>query len=231
MREIVFDTETTGISPSDGHKLVEIGALELRGHMPTGKTLQIYINPQRSMPKEAEAVHGITEKFLADKPIFSQVYQEFLDFIGDDSKLIAHNANFDMGFLNYELKLVGHKGLDKSRVIDTLAIARKKFPGSPANLDALCRRFGIDISGRDLHGALLDSRLLADVYLELIGGRQRGLGLSELAKKDENSSKDELENSNKKVRERRTFKPSEGELKAHESMLEDIKNPVWRKKD
>lgn len=177
MREIVLDTETTGFDPFDGDRIVEIGALELVGHMPTGRTYHQYINPQRNMPTEAFEVHGISEEFLRDKPVFAAIAQDFLDFIGD-ATLVIHNASFDMKFLNAELKWVGKPLIANERALDTLMIARKKFPGSPASLDALCRRFGITTE-RELHGALLDSQILADVYLELIGGRQPGLVLSQ----------------------------------------------------
>ncbi len=190
MREIVLDTETTGFEPDSGDRIVEIGCLELLNHMPTGKTFHVYINPERSMPMDAFKVHGIgpdlleppqePEKgqiLLRDKPVFDKVGQDFLDFI-QDSKLVIHNASFDMKFLNAELGWMGLPHIPFDRAIDTLGIARKKFPGSPASLDALCRRFGIDNSSRTLHGALLDSEILADVYLELIGGRQPDFGLS-----------------------------------------------------
>ncbi|MBT0957700.1 DNA polymerase III subunit epsilon [Alphaproteobacteria bacterium KMM 3653] len=176
MREIVMDTETTGLDPYDGHRIVEIGGVELIGHMPTGRTYHQYINPKRSMPKEAFDVHGISEEFLADKPLFEDIAQEFLDFCGD-ATLVIHNASFDMKFLNAELEWCKKPLLPMDQALDTLAIARRRFPGSPASLDALCRRFGIDNSNRELHGALLDSEILADVYLELIGGRQPGLVL------------------------------------------------------
>ena len=177
MREIVMDTETTGLDPYDGHRIVEIGGVELHNHVPTGRTYHQYINPQRDMPQEAFNVHGISEEFLRDKPLFSDIAQAFLDFVGD-AKLVIHNASFDMKFLNAELKWVGKPLLPDNQALDTLAIARKRFPGSPASLDALCRRFGIDNSNRTLHGALLDSEILADVYLELIGGRQPDFALS-----------------------------------------------------
>ena len=179
MREIVLDTETTGFDPETGDRLVEIGAVELKGHMPTGEIYHQYINPERSVPQDAVDVHGLDDKFLADKPKFARVAQDFLDFIGTDSKLVIHNAAFDMKFLNAELKWLGMPQIPYDRAIDTLEIARKKFPGSPASLDALCRRFGIDNSSRTLHGALLDSEILAEVYLELIGGRQPDLVLAE----------------------------------------------------
>ena len=177
MREIVLDTETTGFDPETGDRIVEIGAVELFGHMATGKTYHQYINPERSMPEEAFQVHGLGDDFLRDKPKFAQIGQAFLDFIGD-AKLVIHNAAFDVKFLNAELKWMGLPQIPWEQAIDTLEIARKRFPGSPASLDALCRRFNIDNSSRTLHGALLDSEILAEVYLELIGGRQPDFGLS-----------------------------------------------------
>lgn len=177
MREIVLDTETTGFEPSEGHRIVEIGAVELFNHLPTGRTYHQYINPQRSMPKEAFEVHGLGDDFLRDKPVFKAVGQAFLDFVGD-ARLVIHNAAFDMKFLNAELQWAGLPGLPFDRAIDTLMMARSRFPGSPASLDALCRRFGVDNSAREKHGALLDSEILAEVYLELVGGRQPDLVLS-----------------------------------------------------
>ena len=171
-RSVVLDTETTGFDAEGADRIVEIGALELMNHLPTGRTLHIYIDPERPMPKEAFDVHGLGDDFLRGKPKFAQIAQEFIDFIADDAKLVIHNASFDMKFLNAELKRAGYPVIPWSRALDTLAVAREKFPGSPASLDALCRRFGIDNSSRELHGALLDSELLAEVYLELIGGRQ-----------------------------------------------------------
>ncbi|HMQ40356.1 MAG TPA: DNA polymerase III subunit epsilon [Paracoccus sp. (in: a-proteobacteria)] len=178
MREIVMDTETTGLDPATGDRLVEIGAVELMNHLPTGRTFHKYINPQRDVPEGAVAVHGLTAEFLSDKPLFADVAGEFLDFIGTGTKLVIHNASFDMKFLNAELKMCGRPALPWSRALDTLALAREKFPGAQNSLDALCRRFGIDNSARTLHGALLDSEILADVYLELIGGRQPDLVLA-----------------------------------------------------
>lgn len=178
MREIVLDTETTGFEAEGGDRIVEIGALELVNHLPTGRTFHVYINPERSMPQGAFEVHGLGDDFLRDKPKFAAIAQGFLDFIGPDAKLVIHNASFDMKFLNAELARAGHPTLPWSRALDTLALAREKFPGSPSSLDALCRRFGVDNSGRELHGALLDSELLAEVYLELIGGRQPDFALS-----------------------------------------------------
>jgi DNA polymerase-3 subunit epsilon len=193
MREIVLDTETTGFEPGEGHRIVEIGAVELFNHLPTGKTYHQYINPERGMPREAFEVHGIGHDILElpgqpvpggvtlrDKPVFARIGQAFLDFVGD-AQLVIHNAAFDMKFLNFELSRVGLPVLPNTRATDTLMIARQKFPGSPASLDALCRRFGIDNSMREKHGALLDSEILAEVYLELIGGRQPDLVLSSVA--------------------------------------------------
>ncbi|MFN4173457.1 MAG: DNA polymerase III subunit epsilon [Pseudorhodobacter sp.] len=190
MREIVLDTETTGFEPTQGDRIVEIGALELYNHLPTGKTYHQYINPERGMPEEAFGVHGIGpdllpsprpaapgEVTLRDKPVFRDIAAAFVDFIGE-ARLVIHNASFDMKFLNHELQAVGFPILPDKRALDTLAIARRKFPGSPASLDALCRRFGVDNSGREKHGALLDSEILAEVYLELIGGRQPDFALS-----------------------------------------------------
>jgi len=177
MREIVLDTETTGFEPSEGHRIVEIGAVELINHLPTGQTYHQYINPERMMPKEAFEVHGLGDDFLRDKPIFARIGRAFLDFIAD-APLVIHNAAFDMKFLNFELGRAGLPTLPPARATDTLLIARSRFPGSPASLDALCRRFNIDNSMREKHGALLDSEILAEVYLELIGGRQPDLVLS-----------------------------------------------------
>ncbi len=178
MREIVLDTETTGFEPSEGDRIVEIGAVELRGHMPTGRVYHQYINPQRAMPQAAFEVHGLGDDFLRDKPVFKDIAGQFLDFVGE-AKLVIHNAAFDMKFLNAELGWCGKPLLPNDQALDTLAIARKKFPGSPASLDALCRRYGIDNSAREKHGALLDSEILAEVYLELIGGRQPDFALAE----------------------------------------------------
>lgn len=176
MREIVMDTETTGLDPTQGHKVVEIGAVELFNHIPTGRTFHQYINPKRQMPKEAFDIHGLSIEFLTSYPVFKDIAEKFLNFIGS-STLIIHNASFDVKFLNFELDSVGAEKIQNDRVLDTLKLARSKYPGSPASLDALSRRFRIDISKRSKHGALLDSQILAEVYLELIGGRQPGLEL------------------------------------------------------
>lgn len=177
MREIVLDTETTGFDPFTGDRIVEIGCIELNNHVATGNTFHVYINPERAMPEEAFKVHGLGDDFLRGQPKFAEIGQKFLDFVAD-AKLVIHNAAFDMKFLNAELEWMKLPLLPMAQAIDTLEIARKRFPGSPASLDALCRRFGIDNSARTLHGALLDSEILAEVYLELIGGRQPGLVLS-----------------------------------------------------
>ncbi|SFD63420.1 DNA polymerase III subunit epsilon [Roseivivax sediminis] len=177
MREIVLDTETTGFDPEQGDRIVEIGAVELWNHVATGQTFHKYINPERGMPQEAFEVHGLGDDFLRDKPVFAQIADEFLTFVGD-AKIVIHNAAFDMKFLNAELGWLKKPQLPWEQAVDTLAIARAKFPGSPASLDALCRRFAIDNSSRTLHGALLDSEILAEVYLELIGGKQPDFALS-----------------------------------------------------
>lgn len=189
MREIVLDTETTGFEPEQGDRIVEIGAVELYNHMPTGKTYHQYINPERAMPAEAFAVHGLGDDFLRDKPVFAKIVDEFRAFIGD-SKLVIHNAAFDVKFLNAELRWAKRPLLAADCAIDTLDIARRRFPGSPASLDALCRRFGIDNSSRTLHGALLDSEILAEVYLELIGGKQPDLVLAPVQTKSANGESD-----------------------------------------
>ncbi|WP_418592586.1 DNA polymerase III subunit epsilon [Ponticoccus sp. (in: a-proteobacteria)] len=189
MREIVLDTETTGFEPEQGDRIVEIGAVELYNHMPTGKTYHQYINPERAMPAEAFAVHGLGDDFLRDKPVFAKIVDEFRAFIGD-SKLVIHNAAFDVKFLNAELRWAKRPLLAADCAIDTLDIARRRFPGSPASLDALCRRFGIDNSSRTLHGALLDSEILAEVYLELIGGKQPDLVLTPVQTKSANGESD-----------------------------------------
>ena len=232
MREIVLDTETTGISPRDGHRIIEIGALELMHHLPTGRNLHLYINPERDIDEGAIAVHGITLDFLADKPIFADIAEEFLNFIGSDP-LVIHNASFDMAFINAELTRVDRPALAMSQSIDTLAMARKKFPGAQANLDALCRRFEIDITHRDLHGALLDANLLASVYVELLGGRQPGLLLDADANSKSKTPQDDAAEDPcfhidaKNIRPIRAHAPTEDELAAHAEFIVGIKNSVW----
>ena len=224
-REIILDTETTGLDPVEGHRLVEIGCLELVNHLPTGKVFHTYLNPMRDVPAEATRVHGLTTEFLKSHPLFTEKVGEFTDFIGE-SMLVIHNAEFDMKFINAELKSSGFKPLPMTRATDTLLMARQKFPGQPANLDALCRRFKIDNSERKLHGALLDAELLAEVYLELIGGRQHGLGLGgELAAKQSQALNAKIK---RQKREARSFPPSNDELAAHETLLNKIKGALWR---
>jgi DNA polymerase III subunit epsilon len=177
MREIVLDTETTGLDPNSGDRIVEIGGVELKNLVPTGRTYHQYINPERDMPREAFEVHGLSAEFLSDKPVFAQIASAFADFVGD-ARLVIHNAAFDVKFLNAELGWAGRPSIPWARAVDTLDIARRRFPGAQNSLDALCRRFGVDNSGREKHGALLDSELLAEVYLELMGGRQPDFSLS-----------------------------------------------------
>ena len=223
MREICFDTETTGLNPEGGDRLVEIGAVELINHVPTGKIFHEYINPERDVPEEVVKIHGLTNEFLADKPTFDQIAQKWVDFIGDDGILVAHNAEFDMKFTNYELKKLGYQTYDWDRVVDTLAIAKNEFPGARNNLDALCRRFNIDNSARTFHGALLDAQLLAEVYLQLLGGDEPSIKFINSAKKQENTH---VINS-VEIKERH-FELSLEERDAHRAFLEkNIKNPIW----
>ena len=233
VREIVLDTETTGLSPDDGHRIIEIGALELINHMPTGKKCHLYINPEREIDVEAERVHGLSGAFLADKPVFTDIVDEFLDFIQND-KLIIHNAPFDMGFINAELKWAGKTPLPADQAIDTLVMARKKFPGAQASLDALCRRFAIDNSHRDLHGALIDADLLAEVYIELTGGRQPDLGLGAsqaaiTASQDDSAAATQgftIETG--PLRPARPHAVSAAEKEAHDAFIETLSDPIWR---
>ncbi len=230
MREIVLDTETTGFEPTEGDRIVEIGAVELFNHMPTGRTYHQYINPGRSMPKAAFEVHGLGDDFLRDKPAFREIGQAFLDFVGTD-KMVIHNASFDMKFLNFELSTIGLPVLPFGQAIDTLLIARKKFPGSPASLDALCRRFGVDNSGREKHGALLDSEILAEVYLELIGGRQPDFGLSSLVEKTSNSANDQAEWRPKPRPVPLATRLTEAEAAAHAVFVEKLgASATWAKR-
>ena len=228
MREIVFDTETTGLDPVAGHRVVEIGCVELVNHMPTGETRQWYINPQRDMPEEAYNIHGLSEEFLSDKPLFSAIAEEFVTFI-EGAMLIAHNANFDMKFVNAELAALDRPNLPKDKVIDTIPMARKKIPGAQYSLDALCRRFQIDLSVREKHGALLDAELLAEVYLELIGGRQPGLVLastnSTISAEMAVAAKPDATN----ARPPRPHAPTAEEAAAHQVFVEKIDDPIWNK--
>ncbi len=220
MREIVLDTETTGLDPESGHRIVEIGCLELINHIPSGATYHAYLNPEREMPSGAFEIHGLSDAFLADKPLFAAVADDLLAFLGD-SMLVIHNAQFDLGFLNAEFGRIDRAPLPESRAIDTVGLARRKFPGAPANLDALCRRFGIDNAARTRHGALLDAELLAEVYLELIGGRQPSLGLG-AARRAETEAREE-----RAPRAPRSHAPSEEESAAHAEFLKKIRNPIW----
>lgn len=230
MREIVLDTETTGLELNDGHRVVEIGAVELYNHVPTGRTFHTYVNPGREMPAEALRVHGLTAAFLREQPLFGDVVDAFLAFLDQDGEanpapcpLVMHNAEFDVAFLNMELALLGRPPLDRGRrIVNTLLIARQRFPGAPNSLDALCRRFNVDGSMRTRHGALLDAELLAEVYLGLMGGRQPNLGLVVTGSGARSRT----------VRERvyrapRPHAPSPEELAAHAAFLEQIKEPIW----
>lgn len=220
-RSILFDTETTGLDPATGDRVIEIAALELVSDLPTGRSFRVLIDPERDVPEEASRVHGFTAADLEGKPKFAEVVDEFLSFIGDD-QLIAHNARFDFGFLNAELKRAGRKPLDMSRMVDTLDMARERFPGMPNSLDALCRRFGIDLSARTTHNALLDCKLLADVYVELMGGRQHGLGL--VADGSHGPAVMYEGPVNRRVVR---VVPTPQELAAHRAFVEELKEPVW----
>ena len=222
MREFILDTETTGLDPNMGLRLVEIGAIELINHTPTGVNYQTYINPERDVDPGAQEIHGLTNEFLKQHPAFGDISTEFMNFLAD-STLIIHNAPFDLAFINMELSRLGVAPISSERVIDTLVLARKKFPGAQANLDALCRRFAIENRHRELHGALVDAALLADVYIELIGGKEPTLGLS--AKK----SKTVAEDIARVYQNPRSFPVSEEELELHRAFVETLKNPIWDK--
>ncbi len=224
MREIVLDTETTGLDPGDGHRVIEIGCVELLNHMPSGETYQQYINPERDMPAETFRIHGLSEAFLGDFPVFAEIVDGFLDFIGDD-KLVIHNASFDLKFLNAELARLGFAALPPTRAIDTVQIARTRYPGASARLDDLCRRFGVDNSARTLHGALLDSDLLAAVYIDLIGAREPGLDLAAEDRKTVTA----INRRDRPVRPARPHAPSAAEAEAHEAFLAKIDTPIWKR--
>lgn len=233
MREIIFDTETTGLSPNDGDRVIEIGAVEFVRRFPTGRTFHVYLNPEgRSVHPDAQAVHGISNDMLADKPTFSGIFDEFIEFFGDGT-LVAHNANFDMGFLNAELKRIGKPAINLDRVVDSLALARRKHPGSPNSLDALCDRYGISRGHRQLHGALLDSELLAEVYLELTGGRQAGFELENSGdeKTSNRSSSDQSQAGPQKQRPTRLpSRLSDDDIAAHQDFIARMGDEaIWLK--
>ena len=224
MREIILDTETTGLNASSGDRIVEIGCIELLNQVPTGNFFHTYVNPERDMPEEAFAIHGLSTEFLLDKPKFKNIVDEFLEFIAD-APLVIHNAEFDLRFIDSELLLLEKEPIERSRSVDTVKIARRRYPGAQVSLDALCRRFEIDLSRREKHGALLDAELLAEVYLYLMGGRQRGLDLnSDLSQLEQKQlSQDDLP-----VRLVRSHLASAEELDDHEALLDQIKDPIWR---
>ena len=227
MREIIFDTETTGLDPKTGDRLVEIGCIEMVNRVATGRTFHAYFNPDRDMPAAAEAVHGLSITFLSDKPRFHERAAELLEFLGD-APLVAHNAGFDFGFLNTELEMCGLEPIDRGRMIDTVALARVRHPGAKLSLDALCTRYGIDRSHRTLHGALLDAELLAQVYVELTGGRQIGLHLVEDTVDTLVAATVTLTVRERPLRPARPHAPSEAELAAHTAFLETVKAPLWQ---
>jgi len=229
MREIVLDTETTGLDPQDGHRIVEIGAVELHNHVPTGNVYHQYINPLITMPDQAFAIHGLSDEFLSDKPKFSEIAKEFLDFIGS-AKLVIHNAAFDIKFINAELKSIDEEEITFDRATDTLAIARKKFPGSPASLDSLCRRFKIDNSARVVHGALLDSQILAEVYLELVGGKQPDFALNIANVSNENNNSIFHEKRARVRKEKLKSRLTTDEKANHENFIKELGNTsMWSK--
>lgn len=225
MREIVFDTETTGLNPAGGDRMVEIGCVEMINRVETGRHFHAYFNPERPMPTDAELVHGLTNLFLSDKPRFSEKADELLDFLGD-SPLVAHNAGFDFGFLNFELERCGRAPICTSRMVDTLTLARTRHPGAKHSLDALCMRFGIDRSHRVKHGALLDAQLLAQVYVELTGGRQIGLGLvADTAPVGVSSATRPV--TIREPRPPRPHHPALEELERHRAFISRLVNPLW----
>jgi len=226
MREIIIDTETTGLNPKTGDRIVEIGCVELMNHVPTGRTYHVYLNPERDMPAEAERVHGLSSAFLADKPLFASVVEEFLAFV-DGAPLVAHNAAFDVGFVNAELERLGFAILSTDRSIDTVALARRKFPGAQASLDALCRRFQIDTTHRTKHGALLDAELLAQVYLELVGGREPGLSLDAAAVSMKTGRVVGDTGAVANARQPRRHAPTADEIDLHVAFVATIKNAIW----
>lgn len=226
MREVVFDTETTGLSASSGDRLVEIGCVELINRVETGRVFHAYYNPERSMPPEAQAVHGLSEAFLSDKPLFADTVEDLLEFL-DDSPLVAHNASFDFSFLNAELGMTGRLHIPQARMIDTLAMARTRHPGAKHSLDALCTRFGIDRSHRIKHGALLDAQLLAQVYVELTGGRQIGLGLADAGITERHSETLVVGSGSRTARPPRAHAPTPAERERHRAFIAKLNQPLW----
>lgn len=226
IREIILDTETTGLEPTDGHRIVEIGALEMKNKVVTGNKFHFYLNPERDMPTEAYRIHGISGEFLKTKPLFIEIVDEFLEFIGN-SRLVIHNAPFDIKFLNHELSRVSKPSLEQVRAIDTLVMARKMFPGARSSLDALCKRFKVDNSGRQMHGALKDAALLADVYVELTGGRQVTFDMASAKKNIEQNttraSSSNFSSNNKGL----IVAPTKEELKKHKEFIAKIVSPLW----
>jgi DNA polymerase-3 subunit epsilon len=220
IREIVLDTETTGLDPLQGHRLVEVACLELVNHVPTGQTFHSYVNPERDIPEDAQRVHGLTAELLAEHPVFAEIAGELVAFMGD-SALVIHNARFDLSFLNAELGRAGLEPLPAARAVDTLLLAQRRFPGAPASLDALCRRFGVDNTGRTRHGALLDSELLAEVYLHLLGGRQTDLALAAPSRPGAAGQ------ARARRRPPRPHAPSAEELEAHRAFIATLDDPVW----
>jgi DNA polymerase-3 subunit epsilon len=225
VREIILDTETTGLNPRGGDRIVEIGCVELVNHVPTGRTYHVYINPERDMPAEAERIHGLSSDFLADKPVFAAIAEDFVAFV-DGAPLVAHNAGFDLAFVNAELGRIGRPLFLTDRCIDTVELARRKFPGAQASLDALCRRFQIDTTHRTKHGALLDADLLAQVYLELVGGREPGLSFAPAAVPTA-IRVTETAQAIVVIRPPRSHEPSAAERERHVRFLESLKNPIW----
>ena len=234
MREIIFDTETTGFDPLTGDRLVEIGCIELINRVPSGATYHCYFNPQRNMPASAQAVHGLSETFLSDKPLFRDRVEELLEFL-EDSMLVAHNARFDFGFLNHELKLCSRPEISLDRMIDTVAMARAAHPGAKHSLDALCTRYGIDRSHRVKHGALLDAELLAQVYIELTGGRQIGLGFADGESAHEGDGVSEshalIDAAQRPNRPPRIFSVSPEEQQRHREFVQTLNDPLWSFED
>ena len=232
-RELVLDTETTGLDHEDGHRIIEIGIVELENHLPTGNYFHYYLNPERDSDKKAQEIHGLSKEFLENKPKFSEIADEFINYISD-SKIVIHNASFDVGFLNAELTRCNMKELNDDKIIDTLVLAKKKFIGQSVSLDSLCRRYNIDLTGREIHGAIKDAKLLASVYLELIGGRQSKLDFEIINDKINFTGEDHLFNvdeyyKNMSLKKIDNFKINEEDHKLHLKSIQTIKNSIWEK--